>query len=1265
MAPSLEQFTAHVVTSGLLSAEQLAQVQDRLAPERRPRSAEELGKLLVHQGLLTPFQASCLWRGRSKGLVLGEYVVLDKLGQGGMGMVLKARHRRMDRVVALKTLPPHAMREPEAVQRFFREVKAAARLVHPNIVTAYDAGEQEGIHYLVMEYVEGQDLATLVKQHGPLPVAQALDCLVQAARGLAYAHSQGVIHRDIKPGNLLVDRHGVVKILDMGLARLVLAPARDAQTEEQLTASGQVMGTCDYMAPEQAVSTHQADHRADIYSLGCTLYRLLTGEPPYTGRTLMEMLVAHREAPIPSLRAKRPDVSEELEGVFRRMVAKRPEERYGTMVEVVGALEGCLATCPAVAGAGEEGSLGGGELSISAWLERMSQPAGGDEGRPAGVAEPGVAGGAGWAETLAHGPDHRTPTVVRPPVSREPRRVGEEPKAAQERGRLAELGHGVQLAGARGLVVWAAVGLAAGLLVVVAALAVRSLFLRPVAQRTVPVPGEAAPGAKKPAGKVPKELAPAKPDWKPAFQSADQQAKALASQQEFGKAIALYSPLLEQFRDLDLLGKVKEATAQVEAEASAASSQAQAQARRLSEQKKFAEARQTLQPVIERFGIAEHADLARKLLGEIDQAEKAEQAAQAAKAPPPPLPKPLKTPEEQSARAELARLRQEQAQWRDATAEVDKRIAAWDFRGALAALDQVSANPPGWKERLAARREEILRMGRLKARILAAINQADPPLEKRVLLLKGINGPITGADEQGISAKLPNGKVERHAWGQLSEKSLEKLLLLAADPQNAEDWIAAGLVVLGTGATGLAEGYFERAKGLGADIARYLVPLAEGAVGRVEAALRQAQGELAAARQTAEPSKPASLKARFAKLEKQFQEVAAQLDAFESRYGATPWFASHKEAVAAARQAAGWGLADSTAERLYAEAVELFEQGELFDLKPLVQELKNKYATTPPVTDASRKPSFTELEKAAANLGKRLVVRQDGKGDFTSIQAAIDAAPPNSLIEIGDNGTYAERLGIQEAKDGLTLRGQRGTWPVIASAALQSPAECLVSINAPRTIVEGLVIAHYNAAGRPHAISASRLGVRLRRCIVFSTGTGVVAFQDDVLIDKCVVSSIEGHPLHVRDCIVFAGLGYAQRIVVARNVLAVGTCVGGPGCEFLHCTVPDTVRLDEREAVLRDCIVKAVQARGRLNTIENCNVYGTPAFVDEAQPAKGCFGGDPQFVDPDNLDYRLRPTSPCRSRASDGGDVGFRYTPEIIEVLNVALELRRRGIIKF
>ena len=269
---------------------------------------------------------------------IGPYVVLDEIGAGGMGVVLKARHRTLDRLVALKVLPPAAVNSADAVERFQREMKAAAKLSHPNIVTTHDGGEYQGTHYLVMELVEGQDLAAISKERGPLPWDEAIGYILQAARGLQYAHDEGIVHRDIKPANLLRDKKGTIKILDLGLARM-----RTTAADDRLTMTGAVMGTCDYMAPEQALDTHTADARSDIYSLGCTLYRLLTGTSPYKGNSVLATLLAHREASIPSLLAARLDVPKELDAVFRKMVAKDPADRHQSMTEVIGALEPILA----------------------------------------------------------------------------------------------------------------------------------------------------------------------------------------------------------------------------------------------------------------------------------------------------------------------------------------------------------------------------------------------------------------------------------------------------------------------------------------------------------------------------------------------------------------------------------------------------------------------------------------------------------------------------------------------------------------------------------------------------------------------------------------------------------------------------------------------------------------------------------------------------------------------------------------------------------
>jgi formylglycine-generating enzyme required for sulfatase activity/serine/threonine protein kinase len=357
---SLEQFFQQLTQSGLLSETEVSNFQQSLPAQQRPTDAEGLARELVQAKRLTRYQAAAVAQGKAKSLVFDEYVILDKLGQGGMGVVLKAEHRRMKRQVAIKIIAPAAVKSPDAVRRFYREVEAAARLSHPNIVAAHDAREYHGSHCLVMEYIEGRDLAAIVKQHGPLPVRQAVECILQAARGLEFAHKRGVVHRDIKPANLLLDREGTVKILDMGLAR-VAGIGEDAEGE-RLTQSGQVMGTCDYMAPEQSLDTHKADHRADIYSLGCTLYRLLTNNTPYKGETYAKLFMAHLNDPIPSIRDTRPDVPADVDAVFARMVAKQAEDRQQSMTELISELEACLGK--RASQAGDDESLSNGALAF-------------------------------------------------------------------------------------------------------------------------------------------------------------------------------------------------------------------------------------------------------------------------------------------------------------------------------------------------------------------------------------------------------------------------------------------------------------------------------------------------------------------------------------------------------------------------------------------------------------------------------------------------------------------------------------------------------------------------------------------------------------------------------------------------------------------------------------------------------------------------------------------------------------------------------------
>jgi serine/threonine protein kinase len=280
--------------------------------------------------------ASDLLGGLAMHQVVDHYRVQERIGRGGMGAVYKAWHPLLRRTVALKVLFPQGNQQRLAVARFLREMAAVGRLDHSHLVRALDAGEADGLHFLAMEFLDGVDLSRAVRLHGRLAIADACEAIRQAALGLQHAHEHGLVHRDIKPSNLMLTMAGQVKVLDLGLARLY--GLGDVETPgEELTGPHHVMGTADFMAPEQGVDAHRVDIRADIYSLGCTLYKLLAGKAPFSDLSsdLAEAkLEAHARMPVPPLRRLRPEVPAALVALVERMLAKSPAERFAEPVEV-------------------------------------------------------------------------------------------------------------------------------------------------------------------------------------------------------------------------------------------------------------------------------------------------------------------------------------------------------------------------------------------------------------------------------------------------------------------------------------------------------------------------------------------------------------------------------------------------------------------------------------------------------------------------------------------------------------------------------------------------------------------------------------------------------------------------------------------------------------------------------------------------------------------------------------------------------------------
>ena len=328
---SPEAFLEALGKSQLLTPEQFAHAQDTLL---LADSVEQFAEILINEGFLTEWQASCLIAGQIE-FIIGKYILLGLLGRGGMGSVFLARHVDMKHQAALKIISRRVGRDPASRERFMSEARAAASLDHPNIVRAFDIDKDRERFFIVMEFVDGHDLEELVEVEGPLDFEFIVDCIRQAAKGLAHAHGRGMIHCDIKPSNLLVTESGTLKILDMGMARLINQSAEDSSSDS----NGRILGTVDYMSPEQAVEGPDFDHRADIYSLGCTMYYMLTGHPPFDEGTLAQRIVQHQTQAPPNILDEQPDTPRDLVQICMKMMAKDPADRFQSAEELVEVLD--------------------------------------------------------------------------------------------------------------------------------------------------------------------------------------------------------------------------------------------------------------------------------------------------------------------------------------------------------------------------------------------------------------------------------------------------------------------------------------------------------------------------------------------------------------------------------------------------------------------------------------------------------------------------------------------------------------------------------------------------------------------------------------------------------------------------------------------------------------------------------------------------------------------------------------------------------------
>lgn len=576
-----------------------------------------------------------------------------------------------------------------------------------------------------------------------------------------------------------------------------------------------------------------------------------------------------------------------------------------------------------------------------------------------------------------------------------------------------------------------------------------------------------------------------------------------------------------------------------------------------------------------------------------------------------------------------------------ALAPAEALAGAWDFARAANALAKLEFEQKELAERLATRRDEMDRLGRLKTRIIERVGETKPWLVMRSVPVRtktGIRMDTVGvrvvkADNRHLTVRVTGkgqDKTELREWRSLSGAEVNRVVQKTVRPKNSDDQLAAGILALEHRDFKTAEKHFDKARGPGANIDRYLDRPATDAFARAEAL--RAKGKNA--------------------------EAMVLYKEIEAKYDKTGWMKWHRQDFEAAAAITDGRLVEDRAEKLYTKAVEFFKaKDKLWELKRCLDELKKpEYLLAAALTGPEREAMLAKMAEAVKGLGRFLTVALKDKADFKAIQDAIDAAPPKSLIEIQDDGPYNEKLVIPKEKEGLTLRGKEGHWPVVRSLA-ENKIDTLVKVEAREITLERLALIHAAPTGlKQHCVGLDRGVVRLRSTIVSMQGARGISgnYYNEIVIE---------------DSLVFANIEMGGRLVSSNSLLLGSFLKTAHPAGLRRCVIPGVVQF-RNSSVLVDSIVGQVSDTPHhgLPQVEYCNVFGTPPFLEQAKPGKGCLLlKPPQFVNPNNLDFRLKKKSPGSGKASDGGDMGCRYTDksEMALMLKRALYLRKIGILKF